>query len=92
VLKIIRTAKAKQDLDAIWDHIAKDNPEAADRFLQRFQLLAKNPLLGEMQPLLADGTYRRFVYRHYVIYYRTQEDSMMLLRILHGALEEKEQF
>jgi len=96
VLRILYTAEARTDLDVIWDYIANDNAEAADRFLdqlaERFQLLAANPLLGELQPLLADGRYRRFVYRRYVIYYHADENALVLVRILHGALDEKEQF
>lgn len=48
-------------------------------------LLAKYPELGELQPLLADRTYRRFVHRSYVIYYRLMEDGIVLVRVLHGA-------
>jgi len=96
VLRVLYTAEARADLDVIWDYIARDNAEAADRFLdqlaERFQLLAANPLLGESQPLLADGTYRRFVFRLYLIYYRADENALVLVRILHGALDEKEQF
>jgi len=62
MLRILHTTKALQDLDAIWDYIAKDGSKAADNFLDRlekqFRLLSENPLLGELQPLLTDGTYR----------------------------------
>jgi toxin ParE1/3/4 len=87
--RILRTPEATADLDEIWDYIARDSPAAADRVLdalsERFGLLSENPELGELQPLLADGTYRRFVYRGYVIYYRPLEDAIVLVRILHGA-------
>jgi len=83
------TPEAVEDLDRIWDYIAQESPRAADRLLdelqERFDLLAKNPEMGERQPMLADGTYRRFVYRNYVIYYRPLKDGIVLVRILHGA-------
>ena len=87
--RLLRTPEAIADLDGIWDYIARDNPAAADRMLdelnERFVLLSKNPEIGELQPLLADGTYRRFTCRNYVIYYRALEDGIVLVRVLHGA-------
>ncbi len=86
---IFRTPDAIADLDGIWDYIAQDNPTAADRMLnelnERFRLLSKNPEIGELQPKLADGTYRRFTCRNYVVYYRPLEDGIVLVRVLHGA-------
>jgi plasmid stabilization system protein ParE len=35
VLKIVRTQRVDEDLIAIWTGIAKDNPAAADRVLER---------------------------------------------------------
>jgi toxin ParE1/3/4 len=61
VPSIFRTREAIEDLDGIWDYIARDNPVAADRMLdelnERFVLLSKNPEMGELQPFLADGSY-----------------------------------
>ena len=85
----MRTAEAIADLDALWNYIAENNPTAADRFVdelhQCFESLSKSPEIGELQPLLADGTYRRFSYRNYVIYYRPMDDGIVLVRVLHGA-------
>ena len=87
--QIHRTAEAIADLDGIWDYIGRDNPAAADRMLDelldRLALLAANPELGERQPALADGQYRRFTCRNYVIYYRPLDDGIILVRVLHGA-------
>ena len=87
--QVFRTADAIADLDGIWDYIARDNPAAADRMLdqlnERFVMLSKNPEMGELQPKLADGTYRRFTCRNYVIYYRPLKDGIVLVRVLHGA-------
>jgi toxin ParE1/3/4 len=87
--RILRTPEAITDLDGIWDYTARDNPAAADRMLdelnERFVLLSENPEIGELQPKLADGTYRRFTCRSYVIYYRPLEDGIVLVRVLHGA-------
>ena len=87
--RLFRTPEAIADLDGIWDYIAAENPTAADRLLDelndRFILLLKNSEIGEQQPLLADGTYRRFTHRNYVIYYRQMDDGIVLVRVLHGA-------
>jgi toxin ParE1/3/4 len=87
--RVFRTPDAIADLDGLWDYIARDNPAAADRvpdeLHDRFVLLSKNPEMGELQPILADGTYRRFVHRKYVIYYRPFIDRIVLVRVLHGA-------
>jgi toxin ParE1/3/4 len=87
--RLLRTPEAEADLDSIWDYIADDNVVAADRVLdelnERFDLLSKNPEIGELQPHLADGSYRRFTCRNYVIYYRPLKDGIILVRVLHGA-------
>jgi toxin ParE1/3/4 len=89
--RILRTPDALQDLDDIWDYIAQDSVTAADKLLDqlqgRFEVLAANPELGELQPLLVDGTYRRFCFRKYVIYYHPLEDGIVLVRVLHGSRE-----
>jgi toxin ParE1/3/4 len=87
--QLFRTSEAIADLDGIWDYIARDSPAAADRMLdeltERFALLLKSPEIGEPQPKLADGSYRRVTCRSYVIYYRPLDDGIVLVRVLHGA-------
>jgi toxin ParE1/3/4 len=87
--RLLRTPEAISDLDAIWDYIARDSVLAADRMLdqlhERFVLLSDNPEIGELQPHLADGEYRRFTCGNYVIYYRPLRDGIILVRVLHGA-------
>lgn len=87
--RILRTPDALGDLDDIWEYVAQDNVTAADKLLDdlqnRFELLTANPELGELQPLLSDGKYRRFCFRKYVIYYRSLSDGIVLVRVLHGA-------
>lgn len=94
--RVLRTTQALEDLDGLWSYIAQHNVPAADRMLdglyERFQLLADNPLLGERQPYLADGEYRRFTYRNYVVYYTPNDDGVTIVRVLHGAREETQLF
>jgi toxin ParE1/3/4 len=87
--RIFRTSDAIADIDGIWDCIARDNPAVADRLIdelaERFGLLLKNPEIGEQQPLLADGSYRRSTCRSYVVYYRPLTEGIVIVRVLHGA-------
>jgi plasmid stabilization system protein ParE len=89
--RVYRTPDALVDLDAIWDFIAGDSEQAADRMIDElaahFELLLKFPEIGELQPSLADGTYRRSVVRNFVVYYQPDEHGIMLARIFHGAQE-----
>ena len=85
---IIRTPEAEQDLLNIWEFIADDNLAAADRllalFTERFSLLAHNPLLGAACAEI-DAELRFLIVGSYVAYYSVGEDSVTVLKILHGA-------
>jgi toxin ParE1/3/4 len=90
--RILRTSDALADLDGIWSYIADSNLAAADRlidkFYARFRILADHPESGELQPLLADGSYRRIVEGNYVVYYRPDDDAITIIRVLHAARDE----
>lgn len=49
--RIIQAPAAEADVVEIWAYIAQDNPDAADRLLNRFdklfRVLASQPLLGK---------------------------------------------
>ena len=83
-------------MDSIWDYIAQNNLRAADNLIdqlwQRFRLLAENPQLGELQPLLAEGTFRRHVFGNYVTYYQPRSEDIAVIRVLYGALDQERQF
>ena len=85
---IQRTAQAEENLIEIWIYIAQDNPRAADRVLddieQRFHALADNPLMGRLRPDIAPE-FRYFAVGNYLILYRTVEDGIQIVRVIHGA-------
>ena len=87
--RLFRTADAIADLDGIWDYIARDNIAAADRLTdelsERFALILSSPEIGESQPLLADGNYRRITCGNFVVYYRPINEGVVIVRVLHGA-------
>jgi toxin ParE1/3/4 len=80
--------EAERDLIAIWQHIAADNAEAADEFLDSLhrasQTLAENPRAGRARNDIARG-FRYFPSENYLILYRLADESIEVVRYLHGA-------
>jgi toxin ParE1/3/4 len=87
--------RAKQDLDEIWDYIARDNSAAADRmmalFEQKFLLLSSQPLIGESCDRLQTGL-RSFCIGNYVVFYLPMKDSLEVARVIHAARDFNTQF
>jgi toxin ParE1/3/4 len=86
--RLLRTPQANEDLLEIWAYVARDSVKAADKLLRRIdeqsQLLAENPLLGELVEEYRPGL-RRFVVGNYLIFYHAFSDGIEVFRILHGA-------
>ena len=85
----ILTPRAEQDLSDIWDYIADDSIEAADRVLEALEKalhrLAKNPGIGHRREELADRRHRFFPVHSYLIVYRFETKPLQVLRVLHAA-------
>lgn len=79
----------ERDLEEIWDYIAADNPDAAERCLRqidaRFQLLAQNPFIGRERKDLAAGL-RSSVVGNYVLFYRplASGNGVEIVRVIEG--------
>ncbi len=86
--RVDRRPQAALDILDIWDHIAADNPEAADRWVDQidatFDLMATQPLMGRARPELGDDL-RCHPFRRYVIYYLPLKDGIEVVRVLHSA-------
>ncbi len=83
------TQSAETDLLELWLTIAEDNLVAADKSLDSIQsavsLLAAQPEMGRVRPELADGL-RSFPTRTpYIIFYVSDEDGLLIVRVLHHA-------
>ena len=76
---------AEQDLLEIWSYIARDNPDAADRFIdlltEKCELLAESPQIGRRREELSPRL-RSFPVGRYVIFYRIAERGIEVARIL----------
>ena len=86
-MKIKWVRLALDDLDAAGEFIARDNPKAAGGVLKRIwdavQLLAEHPdagrpgrVPGTRELVIADTTF--------IIPYRVVENTVQILRVLHG--------
>jgi toxin ParE1/3/4 len=89
-VEVLRRPKFIDDLSDAYAYLAERNPHAADRLLDEVEtlttLLAGFPELGRVRDDLRAGV-RSFRVRHsrYVLFYRVAENSLVLLRLLHGA-------
>lgn len=81
------TGDAEADLDQIENYIGDDNPAAAINFLKRltncFTTIAQNPGIGRKRDNLKPGS-RSITEGDYVIIYRLKQNTVEILRILHG--------
>ena len=87
--RFILTPRAKQDLNEIWDYIANDNIEAADRVLNALEKamikLARSPGIGHWRAELTDKRHRLFLVYSYLIVYRHETKPLQVIRVLHAA-------
>ncbi len=82
------TTPAEKDVLDIWLYIAQDNPAAADRMVDRFteayELLAKNPDMGQKLDQYRPGL-RAWSMGNYLVYFRKTFNDIEIYRVLHGA-------
>lgn len=89
--KIRLTASAQKDLAEIWHYIAVEQQSPlnadslADDFDERFQLIAAHPQIGEPVEHLRPGTRRSIVKKRFLVFYQTEAEDILVLRVLHGA-------
>lgn len=88
-MRIVRlTEPALQDLREIYNFIARDNIDAAERLEQRLdkrcRAAAENPGIGRKRDEFRPDI-RSINEGSYLIFYRQIEDGIEILRILHGA-------
>jgi toxin ParE1/3/4 len=85
----ILTPRAAQDVNDVWNHIADDNIDAADRVLDALHeamvKLAKSPAIGHWREDLADKRHRFFLVYSYLIVYRYKTKPLQIIRVLHAG-------
>lgn len=86
--RIVVSPLATRDLESIHDYIARDNPDAAlrliDRLDERFSILKDHPAIGKKRDELQPGI-RCWAEGNYLIVYRSIEDhTVEIVRVLHS--------
>ena len=88
--------RANADIESLCDYIAKDNPAAAEtldeRIHQVIRLLARFPGMGHTRPDVPDERYRFHSVGNYVIAYRVDGKTLVVVRVLHGARDFRQFF
>jgi toxin ParE1/3/4 len=79
---------AQADLLDIWNFIASDSFDKADQLLKKIdsqlKMLASNPGMGTKRDSLAPNL-RSFPLGNYLIFYRSINQGIEVIRVIHGA-------
>lgn len=83
--RLLVRPEAKSDLDEIWWYIAQDNPNNADKFLDRIQetllTLADHPIMGISRDQIKNGI-RSHIVGNYLIFYFPLQDGVDIIRVM----------
>jgi toxin ParE1/3/4 len=94
VAEFILASGVEEELWAIWEHIADDNPDAATRVVEAayatFKALAATPGLGRLRKfrnprLKGVRSWLVSGFDSYVIFYRAISGGIEVLHVYHGA-------
>ncbi len=89
----ILSADARRDLIEIWDYIARDSIDAADRvaadLCSAIQRLATMPGIGHRRDDLSDESLRFYRMYSYLILYQPESSPLSIVRVLHAAQDVK---
>ena len=85
------TDEAERDLEAIGDRIARDNPARALTFVAELRdaclWLADFPERFPLVPRYERHQVRHRVHGNYLIFYRVAAEQVVVLHVLHGAMD-----
>lgn len=86
--RAIVTPRAQADLLEIGAYIARDNPAAADRLIDKLaakgQLLAEHPGIGSPHPQVPRSELRYIPVGIYLLFYRETAEGIEVVRYVHG--------
>ena len=87
-MRVVWTRPASRDLEAIGDHIARENRNAAGRIVRRIRDSAANlteyPLLGR-QGRVADSRELVVSATPFIVVYRIGDEQVEILAVFHAA-------
>ncbi len=88
-MKVVWTPRAQRRLQEIHDHIARDQPGNAARWvarvLDRSEQISELPQSGRMVPEYQRDTIRELIEGDYRIIYRIRSQQVDVLTVRHGA-------
>ena len=87
--KYVLSTGAELDLDEIWEYIAYDKIDAADRWIAKlfsaFEMIAKNPGIGHTRQDLTEYPVRFWTVGAYLVPYRSLNDQVEIVAVTQGA-------
>lgn len=79
---------SERDIDALWEYVAKDSLQAADRFITRlfdaFETLARNPGMGHKREDLTKLPVLFWPVGNFLIIYRAERSQVEIVAVVHG--------
>lgn len=89
-MEIRFTPLASSDLEAIGDYIAQDNQARAYSFVleirNQCRKIASAPMSYKCRPEFGQSI-RSCAFGKYVIFYKAEDKCVLIIRILHGAMD-----
>lgn len=80
---------ADLDLDELWNYVAEDSIDAADRLIAdlftAFELLARDPGIGHTRKDLTRHPVRSWPVGNYLILYRSEQKPIQIVAVVHGS-------
>ena len=87
--RYILSSQARLDLQLIWNHIAENSIDAADKVKAEFEdaieQLVQMPGMGHRRPDVKNRRYRFWSVYSYLIAYFPETKPLQIVRIVHGA-------
>ena len=84
--QFILSPEANRDLDEIWEYIAEDSIDAADRWLAKLEkainMLAEMPGIGHTRKDLTNKPVLFYPVGRYLIIYRADRQPIEVIRVL----------
>src|ERR1700678_4345271 len=89
MIAYILSKDADLDLDHIWEYIAQDNIDAADRWIEKlfdaFEAIARTPGIGHKREDLTGYPVLFFPVGAYLIIYRAVRPALEIVAVTQGA-------
>jgi plasmid stabilization system protein ParE len=89
VKQYVLSVAAELDLDQIWEYIAQDNLDAADRWIEKlfeaFESLAQSPAIGHKREDLTSLPILFWPVGAYLILYRVQAGGIEIAAVTQGS-------